>query len=261
MSIEAISWALRKAPIPPHRRDASSLAIVLVGLANHAGPDGRNAFPSMATLTDYTRLSERAIRYALRALQELDLIRPSDPDIVAAHVKRGDRRPNGYDLALELTHATVDNPVDNSDEGQSVPPVDQHGGQTRPSRGANNDPTRGRPCPRTVLNRPRNPPTYARGAPDRPSTLPPCGYCDARRGDPVTARIVWLDADRTRSVRCPRCHPRAKQSASANGTEDADDHPQRTTHRRRSTHHAGRVDSRPHPTSNPRHSPVPPLPA
>ncbi len=50
MSIEAISWALNLAPIPTNRRDASSLAIVLVGLANHADPDGRNAFPAVATL-------------------------------------------------------------------------------------------------------------------------------------------------------------------------------------------------------------------
>ncbi|WP_203612712.1 hypothetical protein [Amycolatopsis sp. SID8362] len=62
MSIEAISWALNAAEIPRKRRDASSLAIVLAGLANHAGPDGCNAFPSIGTLTRYTRLSERSVR-------------------------------------------------------------------------------------------------------------------------------------------------------------------------------------------------------
>lgn len=40
MSVEAIHWALNAAPIPRDRRDASSLAIVLVGLANHADSDG-----------------------------------------------------------------------------------------------------------------------------------------------------------------------------------------------------------------------------
>ncbi|MCE7008553.1 helix-turn-helix domain-containing protein [Kibdelosporangium philippinense] len=84
MSIEAIHWALNAAPIPRDRRDSSSLAIVLVGLANHADPDGRNAFPSLARLARYTRLSERSVRYALRTLEELDLIHPSDPEIVAA---------------------------------------------------------------------------------------------------------------------------------------------------------------------------------
>jgi hypothetical protein len=35
---------------------------VLVGLANHAGPDGMGAFPSVATLVRYTGLSERTVR-------------------------------------------------------------------------------------------------------------------------------------------------------------------------------------------------------
>lgn len=100
MSIEAINWALTAAPIPRDRRDASSLAAVLIGLANHAGPDGTNAFPSVATLTQYTRLSERSVQNALRTLEELGLIRPGDPNIVAAHVRRADRRPRGWDLAI-----------------------------------------------------------------------------------------------------------------------------------------------------------------
>lgn len=211
VSIEVIHWALNRAPIPRDRRDASSLTIVLVGLANHADPDGRNAFPSLARLSRYTRLSERSVRYALRTLEELGLIRPADPESVAAYVKRADRRPNGYDLAIERPEQTVDNtgdPVDNSaPEEQSVPPVDQHGGQTLPARGANSEPTGGKACPRTVLNRPGNRPARER-APAARSPLPaPCGQCDARPDDPVSARVVWLDLDRSRSVACPRCHP------------------------------------------------------
>lgn len=74
MSIEAIHWALNAARPPRDRRDASSLAMVLVGLANYADPDGCNAFPSLARLARYTRLSERSVRYALRALEELGLM-------------------------------------------------------------------------------------------------------------------------------------------------------------------------------------------
>jgi hypothetical protein len=54
VSIEAINWALNKAPIPTDRKDASPLPSVLIGLANHADPDGRNAFPSVDRLTRYT---------------------------------------------------------------------------------------------------------------------------------------------------------------------------------------------------------------
>jgi len=203
VSIEAINWALTTAAIPSGRRDASSLAVVLVGLANHADPDGRNAFPSLGTLVRYTRLSERSVRYALRALQELDLIRPSDPEIVAAYVKRADRRPNGYDLVVHSTQPPVDNAVD---EGRSVPPDLVHEGQGRRTRGATSEATGGRACPRNVLNHPSNRPAAGPRA-----TRPPCGQCDARPADPVSARLVWLDSERTRSAWCPRCHPRAAE--------------------------------------------------
>jgi hypothetical protein len=197
VSIEAINWALNDAPIPRDRRDASSLAAVLIGLANHAGPEGGNAFPSLDTLVHYTRLSERTVRYALRTLEELMLIRPSDPDIVAAYIKRADRRPKGYDLALRPFNGTVDNVPH---EGQTLPPVDQHEGQAPQERGANKPGTRGSGCPRTVPNRPGN----------RPARDPqrPCGQCDARPSDPISARVVWLDTARSRSTFCPRCHPR-----------------------------------------------------
>jgi len=91
MSIEAIAWALNDAPIPRSKRNASTLAIVLVGLANHADPQGRNAFPAISTLVGYTRLSERSVQYALRELEELGLISTSDPEIVKAYVKTASR--------------------------------------------------------------------------------------------------------------------------------------------------------------------------
>jgi hypothetical protein len=213
MSIEAIRWALNTAPIPRNRRDASSLAVVLIGLANHADPDGRNAFPSLATLARYTRLSERSIRYALRALEDLKLIENSDPEIVAAYVKRADRRPNGYDLALHRDEPPVDNPdasVGNRrDEGHWVPPAGQNEGHGRLTRGATSDRTRGRACPRTVLNHPGNRHARARAPEARSPLRPPCGQCDARPGESVTARVVWLDDARKDFRLCPRCHPAA----------------------------------------------------
>ena len=64
MSVEAISWALNLAPVPVDRggQPSSACKFVLVGLANHAGPDGTGAFPSVATLVRYTGLSERTVR-------------------------------------------------------------------------------------------------------------------------------------------------------------------------------------------------------
>ena len=64
MSVEAISSALNLAPVPANRGGQASSAckFVLVGLANHAGPDGTGAFPSVATLVRYTGLAERTVR-------------------------------------------------------------------------------------------------------------------------------------------------------------------------------------------------------
>lgn len=197
MSIEAISWALNDAPIPRDRRDASSLAVVLLGLANHADPRGRNAFPAVSTLVRYTRLSERSVQYALRSLEELELIAPSDPTIVAAYVKRSDRRPRGWDLAVTAG-------VDNGGHGvQSVRPADLHGVQT-PRHGVQTATGRGaKRASEPSLNQQEN---QRERAPEARSPLPPpCGQCDARPGDPVSARLIWHANDR--SEPCPRCHP------------------------------------------------------
>ena len=104
MSVEAISWALNLAPVPADRggQPSSACKFVLVGLANHAGPDGTGAFPSVATLVRYTGLSERTVRTCLDRLEAAAIISACDPDIVAARIKRADRRPQGWDLSLSL---------------------------------------------------------------------------------------------------------------------------------------------------------------
>jgi len=55
---------------------------VLVGLANHAGPDG--AFPSVATLVRQTGLSDRTVRIGLDLLAAVGIIAPCDSGMVAA---------------------------------------------------------------------------------------------------------------------------------------------------------------------------------
>ncbi len=110
MSVEAISWALNLAPVPRDRGGKRNPACkaVLVGLANHAGPDGTEAFPSVRTLVRYTELSERTVRTALDRLEADGIIRPCDPAIVAAKIKRADQRPQGWDLAMHLVRDDLD---------------------------------------------------------------------------------------------------------------------------------------------------------
>ncbi|GAA4024868.1 hypothetical protein GCM10022247_56610 [Allokutzneria multivorans] len=199
MSIEAIAWALNHAPIPCDRKDSSSLAIVLIGLANHADPNGRNAFPSVATLTRYSRLSERTVRTSLDRLEELGLISPSDPDIVAAYIKRADRRPKGWDLAV---HSGV----------QSSHPADLHGVHSSPDGVQSVRPRGASTAPEPSLNLPGTKRGPARDRARAVTTALPaeCGSCDARPGDPVSARVIWLDSERERSTPCPRCSVKAE---------------------------------------------------
>jgi hypothetical protein len=102
VSVEAISWALNLAPVPAGRdgQPSSPCKFVLVGLANHAGPDGTAAFPSVRTLMRYTGLAERTVRACLSRLEAEGVIIPCDPAIIAARIRRADRRPRGWDLNL-----------------------------------------------------------------------------------------------------------------------------------------------------------------
>ena len=108
MSVEAISWALNLAPVPADRggQPSSACKFVLVGLADH-GPDGTGAFPSVATLVRYTGLSERTVRTCLDRLEAGGIIQACDPHIIAARIKRADRRPKGWDLDLSLIRADL----------------------------------------------------------------------------------------------------------------------------------------------------------
>lgn len=116
MSLEAMVWALKKAPIPEKEPIAQ---LVLIGLADHADSDGRGARPSVATLATYARCSPRTVHNKLRVLEEAGLIARGDQRAVA-HL-RADRRPVVYDLAINGV--------------QDMQAVDGHGVNATTSRG------------------------------------------------------------------------------------------------------------------------------
>lgn len=95
MSWQASSWAVEQQEVTHH-----VTRHVLLCLANYANADGRAAFPSVVRLSRDTGLSERAVQYQLRALENAILIRRAPQDFAAAHIKRGDRRPVVYDLLI-----------------------------------------------------------------------------------------------------------------------------------------------------------------
>jgi hypothetical protein len=62
----------------------------------------------VATLVQYTGMSERTVRTCLDLLEAEGIISPCDPYIVAARIKRADRRPQGWDLNLSLVRDDLD---------------------------------------------------------------------------------------------------------------------------------------------------------
>lgn len=207
MSIEAIDWALNHAPIPTDRKDASTLAITLIALANHAGPDGRDAFPSVERMMRYTRLSRRTVQRSLRSLEELGLIRAGNTRVRDAKIPEANARPLVYNLVLFASLSTGPD-----EERQDDAPLTSKGRQQKrlgASTATNGGVTT---TPKPSFNRPGNRP--APSSPDgRSAARPVCGQCDARDSDPISARVVWLDKDRTRSTPCPRCAPQRNGGA------------------------------------------------
>ena len=92
MSIEAITWALGSQVGDTTRK------MVLVGFANHAHRDGRNAWASKETVAEYAECDKRTVRRHVNALVAGGWMREGDQQQVA-HI-RGDRRPVVYDLAM-----------------------------------------------------------------------------------------------------------------------------------------------------------------
>lgn len=107
MSAEATRWAIEEARVPGH------LFGVLVCLAWKADEAGRGAYPSEATLSDWTGKSARQVRSDLRALQADGFVVPGDQSLVE-HIP-ADRRPAVRDLAMPAR--------DDATEGSKRPAV------------------------------------------------------------------------------------------------------------------------------------------
>ena len=77
MSVQAIDWALRLVKdVTPTQK------LILICLANHAGPDG-TCWPSQTILSDYSGLSREAVNRNMKDLESAGLIaseRRKDPD-------------------------------------------------------------------------------------------------------------------------------------------------------------------------------------
>lgn len=93
MSIEVMSWVLNNSPV------RGTDKIILLGLANHCDADGHNAYPSVARLSRYANVSERAVQQSLRNLEEGNHIYRHFNEGGSAK-QRADRRPNKYTIRM-----------------------------------------------------------------------------------------------------------------------------------------------------------------
>jgi hypothetical protein len=168
------------APVPADRggQPSSACKFVLVGLANHAGPDGTGAFPSVATLVRYTGLSERTVRTCLDRLEAEGIISPCDPDIVAAWIKRVDRRPQGWDPDLSLVRDDLGEPGVAAADGQSparraAPGAVKRSEREDRSNGVQSPHPAARPVDNVVYEVPQLPPAAGSGCNQRADGVQP----------------------------------------------------------------------------------------
>jgi hypothetical protein len=207
-----MTWALEEAPeVPAH------LVATLIGLANHADRHGRGAYPSQATLAEYTRKTDRGIRNDLGALLEAGLIRRGDQRLVA-HIA-ADERPVVYDLAVERRRARATVPAQReAGTGSPVPaePAEGPEAQFRPNRPRDRKPSSGPPGEGTGSPVPEGPEAHFRltvlepknlppPTPSAPVALPPGGWEEGEvRDDDPDADRPLLEAGLARDVRLLR---------------------------------------------------------
>jgi DNA-binding transcriptional ArsR family regulator len=126
-----MTWALEQRAI----KDATARHVLLC-LANYADKDGKNAFPSVASLGEDTGLSERTIRYKLDDLLAAGLIRLGNQAIAAAYIGRHDRRPTVYDLVMYRGASAAPGDARGANDDATGCKSQQNGVQMTTERGA-----------------------------------------------------------------------------------------------------------------------------
>ncbi|OXN01453.1 helix-turn-helix domain-containing protein [Bifidobacterium vansinderenii] len=94
MSVGAVDWALRKAPVGSNQ----SARLVLIALANLVDDEGRDAHPPVSKLVAWLEMSESTVRRAMKYLEGEGLIRRGDQRLVS-HFDEF-HRPVVWDLVM-----------------------------------------------------------------------------------------------------------------------------------------------------------------
>ena len=139
MSLQAMKWAMSKAPI---KRDAAQCRnrLVLIALADRYNDDTGVCWPSIKTISEEIGVSVPTVHKAIRSLEKAGLIARGNPHWVS-HL-RPDRRPTVWTLSLDMVKPEeggreTDNGVaEVLDRGEGVfTPQDERGKDVLTERG------------------------------------------------------------------------------------------------------------------------------
>jgi hypothetical protein len=178
---------------------------VLMGLANCAAEDGTNAWPSVATLAERGRMSERKARDALRALEAANIIRTTSMSagrattvyainmaLLAAH--KGNLRPSGagpvdFDTPSPRVARSVDDGrADDTQPGTPCRVEARQPGTTRRQPGTPRHSTRHR-VPPNLLEPVRTSARVGQVSPSARSPSPASGRADRDRKPESTPKL------------------------------------------------------------------------
>jgi hypothetical protein len=107
MSVKVMTWVWERSPVAGNER------LVLLAIADSAEDDGRNAWPSVATLARKTRLDPRTVQRVIRRLQ--------DSGHLAVATAAGRGGANVYSVLMNPTGAATADAVDNAGDGAADP--------------------------------------------------------------------------------------------------------------------------------------------
>ena len=110
MSVRATTWVWEQ-PMPPSEK------IVLLRLADHANPDGGDVYPSIASVAEYTGISERQVQRYIKGFVERGIL------VITGHAKGGRSNPREYQFTFQFAPRKGDTRDTVSDAERVTPPT------------------------------------------------------------------------------------------------------------------------------------------